>query len=82
MGSTTTRADPLYSPFPAGRLTRNGDSMERIDRLIRLALIRGDRAALLILRAQRRSVPYRWEDDYAISTGWTEAERRMAWGDR
>ncbi len=46
--------------------------MTRLQRLLRLAVLRGDRAAEIMLRARI----------LAASKPWTEAELRMAWGDR
>ena len=56
--------------------------MERLQRLLRLARLRGDRVAIAILETQlydtlSYNIP-------AKSNGvkWTEAELRMMWGDR
>lgn len=43
--------------------------MTRTERLLRLAKLRGDRLAIILLETRR-------------SREWTEAELRAAWGDR
>ena len=64
--------------------------MTRTDRLLRLAKLRGDRAAVAILMGhivggkalpiyQATKVAERFE---ANRIDWTEAELRAAWGDR
>lgn len=47
-----------------------GNGMERLHRLLRLARLRGDKAAIAILETRIYGVK------------WTEAELRLSWGDR
>ena len=48
--------------------------MERAQRLLRLAKLRGDKAAIAILETRIAGM---WR-----RAGWTESELRAAWGDR
>jgi hypothetical protein len=72
--------------------------MERRDRIIRLAKLRGDRAALAIMEAKPRQRDATWTQRHALtpfSGSWmtpfkwdqlvaaeTESELRAMWGDR
>ena len=47
-----------------------GTGMERLYRLLRLARLRGDLVAIAVLETRLYGVK------------WTEAEKRLAWGDR
>ncbi len=53
-----------------GSLYLEGTGMERLHRLLRLARLRGDLVAIAILETRLHGVK------------WTEAEKRLAWGDR
>ena len=58
-----------------------GHSWSRQDRILRLAKLRGDRAAVAIIEAKPSDI----SNDRrirAVLSGWTEAELRAAWGDR
>lgn len=57
--------------------------MERLQRLLRLAKIRGDRLAIAVLETRIASKKIKPVDEWAmLFMGWTEAEMRLAWGDR
>lgn len=66
--------------------------MNRSERIIRLAKLRGDKAALSILGVSEREAiharsliaidKYVRTKEFALRHPWTESELRSAWGDR
>jgi len=59
-----------------------GQDMERLQRLLRLARLRGDRVAIAILETQLYDILSHNIPAKSNGVKWTEAELRMMWGDR